>query len=81
MKILFDLGHPAHVHYFKNLIKLLEQNGNQVLIIARQKDVTHNLLKHYNIPFISRGKGAKSLSGKLLYLKGKSAVIQILELI
>ena len=67
MKILFDLGHPAHVHYFKNLIKLLEKNGNQVLIIARQKDVTHNLLKHYQIPFISCGKGAKSLSGKLVY--------------
>ena len=52
MKILFDLGHPAHVHYFKNLIKLLEKNGNKVLIIAREKDVTQNLLKHY-IPEIT----------------------------
>ena len=49
MKILFDLGHPAHVHYFKNLIKVLEKNGNQIMIIARKKDVTHNLLKIYKM--------------------------------
>ena len=49
MRILFDLGHPAHVHYFKNLIKLLKKNGNQVLIVAREKDVTHSLLKYYGI--------------------------------
>ena len=30
MKVLFDIGHPAHVHYFKNLIKLLKQNGDRV---------------------------------------------------
>ena len=68
MRILFDLGHPAHVHYFKNLIKLLKKNGSQVLIVAREKDVTHSLLKYYNMPYLSRGKGSKTLSGKLFYL-------------
>ena len=68
MRVLFDLGHPAHVHYFKNLIKLLKKNGNQVLIVAREKDVTHSLLKNYKIPYLSRGKGSKTLSGKLFYL-------------
>ena len=68
MKVLFDLGHPAHVHYFKNLIKLLQKNGKQVLIIAREKDVTHSLLKSYKIPYLSRGKGSKNLPGKLFYL-------------
>ena len=68
MRILFDLGHPAHVHYFKYLIKLLKKNGNQVLIVAREKDVTHLLLKNYGIPYLSRGKGSKTISGKLFYL-------------
>ena len=68
MRVLFDLGHPAHVHYFKNLIKLLKKNGNQVLIVAREKDVTHSLLRNYKIPYLSRGKGSKTLSGKLFYL-------------
>ena len=68
MKVLFDLGHPAHVHYFKNLITLLEKNGTQVLIIAREKDVTLSLLKSYKMPYLSRGKGSKNLSGKFFYL-------------
>lgn len=68
MRILFDLGHPAHVHYFKYLIKLLKKNGNQVLVIAREKDVTQRLLKNYGIPYLSRGKGSKTLLGKIFYL-------------
>ena len=68
MRILFDLGHPAHVHYFKYLIKLLKKNGNQVLVVAREKDVTQRLLKNYGIPYLSRGKGSKTLLGKIFYL-------------
>ena len=68
MKILFDLGHPAHVHYFKNLIELLEKNDHKVLVIARKKDVTQELLKNYKIPYKSRGKGSKTLIGKFFYL-------------
>ena len=67
-KILIDIGHPAHVHYFKNLIKILKNKGHKFCIISRDKDVAHSLLKTYNISFISRGKGAKSFLGKFLYL-------------
>jgi len=68
MKVLFDLGHPAHVHYFKNLIKLLQKHGHKVLVIARKKDVTQKLLKNYKIPYKSRGEGSKTLIGKFFYL-------------
>lgn len=68
MKILIDIGHPAHVHYFRNFIKIMESKGHNFLIIARDKEVTFNLLKAYNIPFISRGKGGKGILGKLIYI-------------
>ncbi len=68
MKVLFDLGHPAHVHYFKNLIELLQKHDHKVLVIARRKDVTQKLLKNYKIPYKSRGKGSKTLIGKFFYL-------------
>lgn len=67
MKIMFDLGHPAHVHYFRNAIRELEQKGHKVLVTARDKEMTHALLKLYSIPFHSRGTGASSLFGKGLY--------------
>ena len=79
MRILFDLGHPAHVHYFKFLIRLLEKNGNQVLIVARGKDVTHRLLKNYGIPYLSRGKGSKSLLGKFFYLFKANRLLYLLR--
>lgn len=68
MKILFDIGHPAHVHYFKNLINYFKNNNHDVIITAREKDVTFELLEKFNLDFFSRGKGSDSFIGKLLYL-------------
>ena len=68
MKILIDIGHPAHVHYFRNFISIMKKKGHEFLIVARDKEVSLHLLKAYDIPFVPRGKGGKSLAGKLLYL-------------
>lgn len=68
MKILIDIGHPAHVHYFRNFISIMEKNGHQFLITARDKEVTFQLLSYYNLPFTSRGKGGKSLIRKFFYI-------------
>ncbi|MCF8296021.1 MAG: DUF354 domain-containing protein [Saprospiraceae bacterium] len=68
MTILFDIGHPAHVHYFKDLIKSEKEKGNNVIVTARNKEVTFALLDYYNISFLKRGKGGKNLFTKLLYL-------------
>ena len=50
MKLLFDFGHPAHVHLFRNLIKRVSDEGGHVLAATRDKDVTVNLCRAYNIP-------------------------------
>lgn len=68
MKILLDIGHPAHVHYFKYSIEKLKNSGNTVIVVAREKEITFDLLKAYKIPFISRGKGKQTLTGKFFYL-------------
>lgn len=67
MKILIDIGHPAHVHYFKNFIKIMETKGHEFLVIARDKEVSLDLLHKYGIDFKSRGEGPKSLFGKIFY--------------
>lgn len=68
MKILLDLGHPAHIHYFKNFVKIMKEKGHEFAFVARDKEVLHTLLNHYNISYTSRGKGKKSLLGKLFYI-------------
>ncbi len=68
MKILIDIGHPAHVHYFKNMIRIMKLRGHTFCVVARDKEVTHKLLDNYNINYLSRGKGGKGFLGKLIYL-------------
>jgi hypothetical protein len=66
-KILIDLGHPAHIHYFRNTIKDLEGKGYKFKIIARDKEVLQDLLKEYDFAYVNRGKGKNSLLGKMWY--------------
>jgi predicted glycosyltransferase len=68
MKVLIDIGHPGHVHYFRNLIKIMESEGHQFQIVARDKEVVFKLLDYFNIPYKSRGKGGKGVIGKLIYI-------------
>ena len=44
MKILFHLGHPAHFHLFKNVIKNLINNSHEITILIKTKDVLEELL-------------------------------------
>jgi uncharacterized protein len=68
MKILIDIGHPGHVHYFRNFIKKMEKKGHEFKVIARDKEVTFKLLDFYKIPYNQRGKGGKGFIGKVLYI-------------
>lgn len=68
MKIFIDIGHPAHVHYFRNFIKDMEKKGHSFFITARDKEMTQYLLDKYKIQYRSRGTGSNSFIGKLVYL-------------
>ena len=67
MTLLFDLNHPAHVHYFRNCISRLSKEGHNVVVVSRNKEIEHELLKSFDISFISRGRGADSFIGKVGY--------------
>lgn len=49
MRIMIDIGHPGHVHFFKNFIWEMKKKGHDVLVTASDKDVTLNLLNKYEI--------------------------------
>ena len=56
MNILVDIVHPAHVHFFKHIIQGLAARGHSIRIVARDKDVTHELLDHYGFSYVSVGR-------------------------
>ena len=49
--VLFDIGHPASYHLFKNAMAELRRRGHRIEIIARQKDCTEQLLTQDGWPY------------------------------
>ncbi|MCW7079147.1 MAG: DUF354 domain-containing protein [Candidatus Methanospirare jalkutatii] len=68
MKILVDVEHPAHVHFFKNMIWKLEEKGHEVKVVARATDTTLNLLNAYKFKYKNLGKHRKNLFSKIVEL-------------
>lgn len=46
MKILIFLAHPAHFHLFKHVIRALNTEKHQLLILIKQKDILEDLIKN-----------------------------------
>ncbi len=51
MRILISVAHPAHVHLFKNIICGLQDHHHKVLVCARKKEITIDLLKNYGFNY------------------------------
>lgn len=51
MKYLFHLGHPAHFHLFKNSIQQLKDDGHQVAILIKKKDILEELLQNAGLDY------------------------------
>ena len=68
MKILFEIGHPAHVHYYRNLIIFLENKGHKIKILAQDRGIISELLEKYNLKYEMFPNLPKNIIGKLLYI-------------
>ena len=49
MRILIDILHPAHVHFFRNAIRIWQSRGHEILVTSRKKDIALELLDLYRI--------------------------------
>lgn len=63
-KVLIDIGHPAHIHYFKNLVRIMEVKGFDFLFVVREREATIDLIEQAGFNYISRGKGRNGMFGK-----------------
>ncbi len=61
MNILIDIGHPAHVHLFKNAIIKFKENGNTVKITIKENIVIKSLLDALQLDYIILGKRGKGI--------------------
>lgn len=64
MRILVGVGHPKHVHFRKNIVNNLINDGHEVKILARGKDITLYLLEAYGFDYEVVGTNHKGLLKK-----------------
>lgn len=63
VRFLVEVGHPAHVHFFRPVIAGLRASGHEVLITARDKDVTVRLLQCFGLDHLVLSRAARSRWG------------------
>ena len=53
MRVLVEIAQQTNVHLFKNIIWELEKRGHKVMIVARNRELTLQLLDIYGFKYIS----------------------------
>lgn len=66
MKYIFELNHPKHYYQFKYVMRMLEQHGHEIMVLARDKDVLLDVLREEKVEYIIFGKHHKSMSAKVM---------------
>lgn len=69
IRVLFDIVHPADVHFFKNVIRGLLARGDEVTITSRRKDIAVLLLDELAMPH------------RIISTKGRTPVGLFIELL
>jgi len=63
MRVMLDIVHPAHVHFYRHLREELISDGHEVKVVSRDKEVTLQLLDRFGIDHTSTGT---AMTGSLL---------------
>lgn len=69
-RILIDLTHPAHLHFFRNFASRLESEGHLVKLTGRNKDIFVDLANVYNLDvevFGTARRGLTNLAREMVY--------------
>jgi len=65
MRILIDIGHPAHIHMFKNFAWKMQEKGHKILFTCRDREFHLRLLQVYGFTYENFGRHYKSIGGKI----------------
>lgn len=65
MKILVGIWHPAHVHFFRNFISVMEKRGHIIKVISLEKEIDELLMNKYNIKYESIGRKEPGIFTKM----------------
>lgn len=67
MRFIVEIGHPAHVHHFKQMYWKLVQMGHNGLFVTKNKECELDLLLTFQFLLAFLGKTPKEMFNKLTY--------------
>ena len=80
MKYIFELNHPKHYYQFKYVMQMLKNDGHDVLVLARDKDVLLKVLQEEGVPYeifgLHKKKMIEKIFGALPLLKSYSGIVK-----
>jgi predicted glycosyltransferase len=80
LRFLVDICHPGHVHFFRHALDRLAEEGHDVLVTARAKDVAIPLLNAYGIEHCVLSTMGRSRSGLYVeYLRRLPALVRLIR--
>ena len=65
MRILIYIGHPGHVHFFKNTISILEETNHIVKCFVIMKEMNLELVKNYGLDYEILDSGKENLLSRI----------------
>jgi predicted glycosyltransferase len=73
VRILVDILHPAHVHFFRNFHDVMTGRGHELCITVRDKDRSVELLREYGLPHvtISQQRSGRGLALEMAQRTGR----------
>jgi len=60
MRVLIDIAHPAHLHYFRNFTRIIEEGGHEALFTVRDKGIIKALAASYGLNYVVRSREGNS---------------------
>ena len=78
-KVLMSMGHPAQYHFFKHTARRLMQDGYEVKMVIKTKDVLEQLLKEDGWEYVNvQEKMRKNNNEKSINEYGASCPVSLL---
>ena len=56
LRLLLDITHPAHLHFFRNLVARMRGEGHEVYLAGRDKDILIELADRYGLELDAFGR-------------------------
>ncbi len=75
MRILVDITHPAHAHFFRHAIRRWQAAGHAVLITSRAKDIAQALLAEFGFEHTPIGRARPGIAGLAVELVERAGAL------